>query len=98
MKFWDFCQRSAFNGGVVPWNSGCSDQKLNFPFLVFHLGPERRGAVSAEIFVLIPIRQDQEKAFAHGNGLPATGAEELTGFKLVVSRLGAGGYILTSRI
>jgi hypothetical protein len=67
------------------------NQKLNVLFLVFHLGPERGGALSAEIFVLIPIRQDQEKAFAHRNGPAATGAEELARLKLVVSGLRTGG-------
>jgi hypothetical protein len=67
------------------------NQKLNVLFLIFHLGPKRGGALSAEIFVLIPIRQDQEKAFAHRNGPAATGAEELAGLKLVVSGLRARG-------
>jgi len=47
--------------------------------------------VSAEVFVLIPIGQDQEKAFADGDGLPAAGAEELAGLKLVVGGLGLRG-------
>ncbi len=46
--------------------------------------------MSAEIFVLIPIRQDQEEAFAHRNGPAATGAEEFAGLKLIVIGLGAG--------
>ncbi len=78
-------------GQRAPTVLGISDQKLNFPFLVFHLGSERGRAMSAEVFVLIPIRQDQEKAFAHGNGLPATGTEELAGLKLVVRGLRVGG-------
>jgi len=73
------------------WDKRRSNQKLTLPFLVFHLGSEGRGAVGAEVFVFVPIRQDQEKAFAHGNGLPATGTEELAGLKLVVRGLRVGG-------
>lgn len=67
-----------------------SDQKLNISFLIFHFGPERRGAGGAEIFVLIPVRQDEEESFAYGNSPPATGAEEFAGLKLIVIGLGAG--------
>ena len=68
-----------------------SDQELDIPCLVFHLGPERGGAVGAEILILVPIRQDEQEAFAHGNGPPAAETEELAGLKLVVSRLGVSG-------
>jgi len=38
-----------------------------------------------------PARQDQEKAFPHGNGFSATGTEKFDGLKLVVGGLGLGG-------
>jgi hypothetical protein len=67
------------------------DQKLDFSFFVFHLGPEGGGTAGAEVFVLVSIGQDQEEAFADGDGPPAAGAEELAGLKLVVGGLTPGG-------
>jgi hypothetical protein len=60
---------------------------LYFPFFVFHLCPQRSRAVRAEIFEFIAIRQNEEKTFAHRDGLPAAGAKQGTGFELIIGRL-----------
>jgi hypothetical protein len=66
---------------------GDSDQKLNIPFLVLHLRSKRAGAVGAKILILIPFRQNEQEALAHGNGLPAARAEKGARLKLVISGL-----------
>ena len=72
-------------GKVV--GKGDSDQKLNIPFLILHLRSKRAGAVGAKILILIPIRQNEQEALAHGNSLPAARAEKGARLKLVISGL-----------
>lgn len=52
-----------------------SDQNLNIPLLKFHFRPERVRAVRAQVFIFIPVRQNQQKPFANGNRLPAAGTK-----------------------
>ena len=66
---------------------GDSDQELDIPFLVLHLRSKRAGAVGAKILILIPIRQNEQEALAHGDGLPAARAEKSARLKLVISGL-----------
>jgi hypothetical protein len=48
---------------------------LNIPFLEFHLGSQRKGTERTQIFVFVPIWEDEEETFPHGNRLPASGAK-----------------------
>jgi len=74
------------NGGIDP-----SDQDLHVPLLVLHLGPEGVGAVSAEVLILIPPRENQEEALPDRNRLATAGTEQLAGLKLVEGRRGFTG-------
>jgi hypothetical protein len=65
-----------------------SDQDLRVAFLVLHLGPEGVGAVGAEIFVFVPLGQDQEQALPDRNRSAAAGTVKLAGFKLIEGRRG----------
>ena len=42
-------------------------------------------AISAEVFVLVAIRQNEQEAFTYGHSLTAAGAKEGTGFELSIS-------------
>jgi hypothetical protein len=61
-------------------------------------------AISAEVLVLVAIRQNEQEAFTHGHSLTAAGAEEGSGFKLFIGRrlflgrAGAGRFIGPYRI
>jgi len=66
-----------------------SDQEVDLSLLILHLGSERVGAVSAEVLVLVPIRQNEQKALAHRHSLPAPRAEESAGFELSEGSLGS---------
>jgi hypothetical protein len=73
-----------------------SDQDLHIPLLELHLGSQGIGAEGAEIFVLVPLRQDQEEAFANRDRPAAARTKKLAGFKLAEGRLGFPGWIRTS--
>jgi len=77
---------------------GDSDQKLNIPFLILHLRSKRAGAVGAKILILIPIRQNEQEALAHGDGLPAARAEKSARLKLVISGLWLCGRRCVMRV
>jgi hypothetical protein len=49
------------------------------------------GAEGTEIFILVPVRKNEKKAFADGHRLPAAGTKEGTGFELIISSLRLGG-------
>ena len=73
-----------------------SDQDLHIPLLEFHLGSQGIGAEGAEVFVLVPLRQNQEEAFANRDRPAAARTKKLAGFKLAEGRLGLPRWIRTS--
>ena len=81
---------AVFNGrGINP-----SEQDLHIPLLELHLGSQGIRTVSAEIFVLVPFRQNQEQAFADRDRPSAARTEKLAGFELTEGRRRLPGRIL----
>ena len=73
-----------------------SDKDLHIPLLEFHLGSQGIGAVSAEILVLVSLRQNQKETLADRDRPAAARAKELAGFKLPEGRRRLSGRIRTS--
>ena len=77
--------------------SAGSDDQPNRRFAAAGLGSDSAGTESAEVFILVTLRQHQQQALAHGDRPTASRTKELRGIEILECAFIARGLRHASR-